>query len=69
MFRIQITEIRTVEKEVGHRWVGKDVAPPDGYTPAHVAPTEERIERLDQLVDELDLRAVIAVINHLPHGA
>lgn len=64
MFRILIEETRTVEKDIGHRWVGKDEAPlTDGYTPPHVCKQQETIVRYEQRVDHLDIWRVAILIN------
>lgn len=69
MFEIKITETRIVDAEKQPEWtILKEL--PDGtkekgYTPSVPCKKEVRIERLVQVVDELDIPAVVAVINNL----
>lgn len=69
MFEIKITEIRDVPGKKGNEWVsmGKqaDGSEPRGYSPLIDCVVTEKIERFHQIVDELDMPAVVAVVNNL----
>lgn len=70
MFKITITETKVVEQDIGHKWEPSCKDEPNGktyyaYTDSHMAPKEVTVERYQQCVDELDIAAVIAVVNGL----
>lgn len=71
-FEIKIIETKVVDAEKQPEWVVlKDL--PDGtkergYTPAIPCKKEVSVERFHQVVDELDISAVIAVVNSLNKG-
>lgn len=69
MYEIKITEVREVPGKKGKEWVslGKqaDGSEPRGYNPEIDCMVTERIERFHQIVDQLDMPAVVAVINNL----
>ena len=65
-YTIKITETRTVERDVGHKWVGSrggEEQTESGYTPSHMAPVEETVERYEQTVDAVDIPAIVAIVN------
>lgn len=69
MFEVKIIEIREVPGKKGKEWqsLGKlaDGSEPRGYTPEIDCMVTERIERFHQVVDELDMQAVVATSNNL----
>ncbi len=64
-FKITIEETRDVRKTIGKQWeiVGKDGE--RGYTPEVETITTERTEIYRQVVDDLDLIAVIEAVNKI----
>ena len=62
-FKITIEETKDVRKTIGKKWeiVGKDGE--RGYTPEVETITTERQDIYIQIVDELDLIAVIEAVN------
>lgn len=69
MFEIKIVEVKIVDAEKQPEWtILKELADgtkEKGYTPIIPCKKEVRIERLVQIVDEMDIPAVVAVINNL----
>jgi hypothetical protein len=68
-FEIKITETKIVDAEKQPEWVVIkeliDGTKEKGYSPVTACKKEVRIERFLQVIDELDIAAVIAVINNL----
>lgn len=73
MFEIKITETRIVdaEKLPEYKLLRElpDGTKEHGYTDPVPCKKQETIERFHQTVDELDIAAVIAVVNNLNKGA
>jgi tetrahydromethanopterin S-methyltransferase subunit A len=65
MFKITIEETKDVRKTIGKQWeiVGKDGE--RGYTPEVETIVTERTEIYRQIVDDLDLIAVIDAVNKI----
>jgi hypothetical protein len=74
LYKITIERTRTVPATLGHDWkvVGQDADGKDkyGYTPEYEGERTEYTDLYVQRVDELDVAAVVAVVNgiHATNG-